>query len=241
MYRWFRSLVCGLLALVIGVLFAVLLAWQALIVGVNDGPGVCLLVCGGGLLSFFALLAIHELGHLLVAQAMGLPFQRFTVGPLQFVREGDRVRVRLNTAWFEPAAYVLHGLPLTKGWRWRWTAVVLAGPLSNLLLGATCLAVASGLNPGPGADMPQAAWAGWRSVALLFPAGAATAWLNLAGLLSLGLGLGPLVPGFAAGLRTDGGQLLDLWQGKGPQNQPLPRTGGVDGVSGVTTSLAPRR
>jgi hypothetical protein len=225
-YRWLRSLIWGLLALVTGVLFALLLAWQALIIGVKDGLGVCLLFCGGGLLSFFALLAIHELGHLLVAQAMGLPFQRFTVGALQFVREGERVRLRLNTAWFQPAAYVLHGLPLTKGWRWRWVAVVLAGPLSNLLVGATCLAIARGLNPGAPAEMPPAARVGWRSVAVLFPGDAVTGSLNLAGLLSLGLGLATLVPGSAAGLRTDGGQLLDLWLGKGPQNQPLQRTSG---------------
>jgi membrane-associated protease RseP (regulator of RpoE activity) len=228
-YRWLRRLICSLVALVIGVPFALLLAWQALIIGVNYGLGVCLLFCGGGLLSFFALLAIHELGHLLVARGMGLPFQRFTVGLLQLVREDDRVRVRLNTAWFQPAAYVMHGPCLTNGW--RWAAVILAGPLSNLLLGAACLAVASGLNPGAPADMPPSAQMGWRSVALLFPGGAATAWLNLSGLLSLGLGLGTLVPGFAAGMRTDGGQLLDLWQGKGPQNQPLQRAGALTAFS----------
>jgi hypothetical protein len=70
-----------------------------------------------------------------------------------------------------------------------------------------------------------------RSVALLYPGDPATAGLNVAGLLSLGLGLGTLIPGSAAGLRTDGGQLLDLWRGKGFPNQPLQQTGPASQLS----------
>jgi len=46
--------------------------------------------------------------------------------------------------------------------------------------------------------------------ALLTPGSWLTAWLNLGGLSSLLLGILTLIPGRSAGLRTDGGQLLDL-------------------------------
>jgi hypothetical protein len=67
--RWLGRLSRGLVELVVGIPFAALLAWQALVIGVNDSLGACLLLCGLGLLSFFALLAIHELGHLLIASS----------------------------------------------------------------------------------------------------------------------------------------------------------------------------
>ena len=212
MFRRLRSLVFWLVAQVIFALLGLLACWQALGIGVNYGLVTCLLLCGGGLLTFFALIAIHELGHLSVGLAMGFPFMRFTVGPVQLVRDGARIRPRLNTAWFKPAAYVMHELPQDGVQRWRWAAVVFAGPLSNLLAGAACLAAAHWLNPGPPVEMLHAPRVGWRSVALLYPGDPATAWLNIAGLLSLGLGLGTLVPGSAAGMRSDGGQLLDLWR-----------------------------
>jgi Zn-dependent protease len=213
MFRWLAKLLCGLTELVATFCFGLLLIWQALAIGVNYGLGACLLLCSGGLLGFLALLAVHELGHLLVAWMLGFPFQRFTVGPLQLVYQDARIRARLNTAWFQPAAYVMHTLPLYGNWRWRKAAFIFGGPASNLVLGAVCLVVASGINPGPPIEMPNAARAGLRSVAVLYPGDPATAGLNVAGLLSLGLGLGTLIPGAAAGLRTDGGQLLDIWRG----------------------------
>src|SRR5262249_60339247 len=118
---------------------------------------------------------------------------------------GGRLRARLNTAWFQPAGYVLHGLPEAGSRSSRWAIVLFGGPLVNLLLGVACLLLASWVNPGP----PHGA-VGWRGWALLWPGGLAGGLLNSAGLLSAGLGLGTLVPGKAAGMRTDGGQLLDL-------------------------------
>ena len=179
MSRWIKLLLRGAAELVVGSALALLLAWQALVVGVNDSLAACLVLCGSGIPIFFALLAAHELGHLLAGKALGLPFVRFTVGPLQLVREGERIRARLNTAWFQPAAYVMLALPAEGDRRWRWAAVLLGGPLSNLLLGAACLAAATGLNPGPPAERPHAARAAWRSVALLYPGNPAAAWLNV--------------------------------------------------------------
>jgi hypothetical protein len=95
---------------------------------------------------------------------------------------------------------------------WRWAVMVLGGPLANLLLGVACLAAASWLNPAPAPGMLGDAKVGWRSVALLYPGGMPSAYLNVAGLLSLGLGLVNLVPCRGAIWPSDGGQLLDLWR-----------------------------
>jgi membrane-associated protease RseP (regulator of RpoE activity) len=223
MFHWLGRLLRGLAELVISLIFALLLGWQALGMGVIYDLTACVLVGVGGLLTFFALVAFHELGHLIAARAVGLPFTRFTLGLLMFAREGKRVRVRLNTAWFQPAAYVLHALPNGCVRPRLWAVVVFAGPLCNLLLGLTCLIAANWLNPGPPTGMSPDARVGWRNVALLFPGNMVIAQLNVAGLLSLGMGMATLIPGSAAGLRTDGGQLLDLWRRKGSPGKPLRR------------------
>jgi hypothetical protein len=68
------------------------------------------------------------------------------------------------------------------------------------------LTTAALVNPG----LPEGPHEGLRRVALLMPGSCLTAWLNLGGLSSLLLGILTLIPGRSAGLRTDGGQLLDL-------------------------------
>lgn len=210
--RWF---IRGLIELVIGLTFASLLFWQALVIGAIDDLVDCLLLFGRGVLIFLALLALHELGHLLAALAMGLPFRRFTIGLLTIAREHERIRVLLNTAWFRPAAYFQSSFPEGGVPAWRWAVVVLGGPMANLLFVPIFLLAASWMNPGPPAEMPSALRVGWRTFAWLNPGDMATALLNIAAILSLALGLGTLVPGTSAGVRTDGGQLLDLWRRKG--------------------------
>lgn len=207
MWRWFRLLFVGFVQVVVVLVFALALVWQACIVGVREGPTSCLLLGVGGILTFFAVLAAHELGHVLAARAVGLPLLRFTVGLLLIEREGGQLRLRLNTAWFQPAAYVVLSFPDQGGSTYQWAVVLLGGPLASLLIAVACLLLASWLNPGP----PHSA-VGWRSVALLLPGNLATGLLNIAGLLSLWLGVGSLVPGTAAGFRTAGRQLLDLWR-----------------------------
>jgi uncharacterized repeat protein (TIGR04138 family) len=189
----------------VGSALGLLLAWQALFVGLTHGMAACAVLCAGGVPIFLALIAAHELGHLVAGWAMGLPLVRFTAGPLVVVREGGRLRARLNTAWFQPAAFVVYAPAWSADGPLRWGVMVLGGPLSSLLLGVGCLGAASWLNPGPPAEIASRA-------RFLFPGDLATANLNVAGILSLGMGLGTLVPGRAAGLRTDGGQLLDLWR-----------------------------
>jgi hypothetical protein len=207
--------------LVIGLPLLLLVPWQAFVVGIKDGGGVCLLLCGLGILSFFLLMAAHEMGHLLAGRAMSLPFVSLTLGPLQVVREGERIRVRLNTAWFQPAFYVKLGVGAQGNWRLRWAVMVLGGPLTNLLIGVACLLAAGWLNPGPSSSLPASARTGLRMVALVVPGNFPTALLNIVGLLSLGFGLGNFIPAHVVGFRTDGGQLLDLWRGSwAPRQMP---------------------
>src|SRR4051794_12194787 len=107
MFSWFgRSLLVFLVGSV-GLCFALLMAWQALGIGVNYGLSACLQVCIGGVVILFGGLAVHELGHLLAGLTVGLPFVRLTLGPITVVRDGGRTSARLNTAWFQAAAYVL--------------------------------------------------------------------------------------------------------------------------------------
>jgi len=208
MHRWLTEITR--LALMLG--FAALLILQVMTLAIKQGMGAGLLLSAGGVLIFLALLAFHELGHVLASRIMGLPFTGLTVGLLRVVREGDRIRVRLNTAWFQPAAFVAQKFPDGSVWPLGWVFTVLGGPLANLLLGVMCLVVASWINPSPPMQKLNSAGQNRRSVALFSPGDLPTAYLNVTAILSLGLGLGTLVPGRSAGLRTDGGQLLDFWR-----------------------------
>ncbi len=223
MVRWIKRLLVIVSAEVLGLGLLVLLAMQALTVGVFFGMGSCLCLCAGASPVFLVLIAIHEMGHLAAGKMVGLSFSQITVGFLTLMRRENGWKARLNTSWFKPAAvvYPLLGAPTSS---WRYALVVGGGPIANLLLCALCLIAASVLHPGPPDSIPREARLGWRSVALLMPGNFATASLNSAGLLSLGLGLGTLVPGRAAGVRSDGGQLLDLFWGGREANQspPLP-------------------
>jgi hypothetical protein len=234
-WRRFGLLAGRALGVTVGSALALWFAWQAFVVGVNHGPGPFLRLGAGGVLTFFGLLAAHELGHLLAGRAVGLPFRGLAVGPLRVARDGDGLRAHLNTDWFGPPAYFTHG-PAAGADARRRAVMLLGGPLASLIPGAACLVAGSWLNPGPPADLPGAARSGWRGVALLYPGDAWTAALNTAGVLSLGLGLGTLVPGRAAGCRTDGGPLLDLWRAEADAYQercsgprPCQRLARVDG------------
>lgn len=234
MSRWLQILLRGAIELVSSA-FVLLLVWQALAMGVNYSPTDSVVLCAGGILIFLALMAAHELGHLLAGWAMRLRFMHFTIGLLQVVRADERLQARLNAAWFRPAASVMFDFPWGADALRRWAVMVLGGPLSNLLLSIVCLFAASWLNPGPQAEMPSRARSGWRNVALLYPGDLPTAFLNVTGVLSLGLGLGTLVPARVVGLRTDGGQLLDLWRFR-KVAQTLGTSG--DTVLFVVTALA---
>jgi hypothetical protein len=212
MFHWLLPLLRVILGMVVGAALALLLAWQAIVVGMIHGMAACFLFCVVGVLLFLAVLPVHELGHALAGWAVGLPFARLTAGPVTVAREGGRLRARLKASWFQPAASVTHEPVWGGDGLLRWAVMVLGGPLANLVLGVGWLVAANWLNPGPGGVAPRAAQAGWGSVALLLPGSLLIACFNVAGMLNLAWAFGTLLPGDEAGVRTDGGRVLDLWR-----------------------------
>jgi uncharacterized repeat protein (TIGR04138 family) len=212
MLGWLGQLLRAMLALALQLALGLLLIWQALILAFHQGMGASAVLCAVGLLLYLSLMGVHELGHLVAGWAMGLPFVRLKVGLLAVEREGERLRVRLNTAWFKQALFVERKPVWGRDGAARWAGFVLGGPLANLLLGAACLAGAAWLSPGPPADAPRRAVDTVAWFPSLYPGDLLTACLNFAGLLSLARGLSELVPATVGRWRSDGGQLLDLWR-----------------------------
>jgi hypothetical protein len=216
-----RTLFAVVVTAVFGSL-CLLLLWQVVVIGVAAGPAAVLVVAAIGLAGGFAALAVHEVGHFVAGRLAGLPPRSLTVAFLRAEWPGGWLRLRLNTVWFRPAGVAWHEV---LGATRRQVAVMVAGgPAASLAAGAGCLAWAAEINPGP-TDVPVARQSGWRDVALVWPGSSGVAALNVTGLVSLYLGAGTLVPGRAAGLRTDGGQLLDLALGRWTPSHPK-QTGG---------------
>lgn len=210
--RLLRALMGVFVSLAMGVTFGALMSMQVLIVGVNSGAAQAFALGILAVLMAFAVLVAHEFGHLVAGLAVSLPFSQLTLGFLAVIRERGRLRLRLNTAWFQPAAYVLY----SAGGKQRWgrAVMVAGGPLTNLLIAVACLVLANAIHPGPPPFVASPGLYGWREFAIFMPGNWVTALLNLVGLESLALCLWTLVPGRAAGLRTDGGQLLDCLRGR---------------------------
>jgi hypothetical protein len=212
MSRWVTRILTVGFELGLGVVFALLLMMQVLVVGGIVSLGASLAVCVGGAAILFAAMALHEVGHFLAGLAAGVPPLRFVLGPAKIEWGGGGPRVRLNNDWNRAAFYVM--FDPARATRRAWFLLIAAGPLTNLFLGCGCLLAAEAWNPGPPPRVLAVGRPAWRSVALLYPGDVPTALLNTAGLLNLGLGLAVLVPRRVAGVRTDGGQLLDVWLGR---------------------------
>jgi uncharacterized repeat protein (TIGR04138 family) len=212
-FRWIARSLLGLVEMGGWSVFLLLLGWQALIIGEQHGLLSLLAVCMGGIPIFLAVMGAHEFGHVLAGWVMGMAFERFTLGPIKFFKEGVRLRARLNTAWFEPAAFVVFAPSWRADEAWRRGIMLLGGPLASILLGAACLiAAVSWSNLTSSAAYTPNVWAEWPWVAFFYPGDLVTAYLNIAGIQGVFLGVGTLIPGRVAGFRTDGGQLLDLWR-----------------------------
>jgi hypothetical protein len=158
----------------------------------------------GGLLIALALIAGHELGHLLAGMAVGFRAWLVIIGPLKIVREGAALRARLNRS-LVPG--MVRALPTdARDLRRRLAVYVSGGPLANLFLGVLCLVLALL------ADRTSTAATTRSRIGI---------WLGVIGLCNLGLFLGTIIRFLAAalpfrssGLRSDGAQLLDLLQGR---------------------------
>lgn len=86
------------------------------------------------------VLGIHELGHLVTGLIQGFQFELFVVGPLGVKREDNKIKVYLNKnlAYYGGVAAVLPVDDNPKNIK-KFANVILAGPLSSLVLSIICL------------------------------------------------------------------------------------------------------
>lgn len=148
----------------------------------------------------FAVLAVHEWGHLLGARSAGFRFALFVVGPLLVMRRSGRVRWSLNR---NPAMFggATVSAPVDlRDLRGGFRRMLAGGPAASLLCGA----VALGLSP----------LAGLSSLAAESPlAYGVHVLLTAFGLVSLLIGAVTLAPQRMGGMPSDGAWLLELWRG----------------------------
>jgi hypothetical protein len=147
---------------------------------------------------FFLAVTFHELGHALGGRLVGFRFYLLVVGPLLFIRQGERIYLRLNRS-LSGAGGLTASLPVDQNKiDRRYGLVVLCGPLTSLILGAVGLWAAR----RPPIQNPGSPW-----LSLTFFA------LFCLGLMCLLLFLITIIPYRYAGLDSDGAQLLDLLRG----------------------------
>ncbi len=95
-------------------------------------------------LSYFSVILIHELGHMLSGLALGFDFMLLSVGPFQIKKDASG-RIK---PYFQMGKSNVGGLSVTipkenfRGLPRQFAIVVLAGPLSSLGAGAICFAFA---------------------------------------------------------------------------------------------------
>jgi hypothetical protein len=145
---------------------------------------------------------VHELGHVIGGAFVRFRFTFLTWGPFRVAREGDEVRVRMNSD-FALAGGIALSLPTTMEDLARRNAIVVAaGPVVSLVAGAVGLTVSylTGI---------------WRSSAAMSDPTLAITGMVAAtfGLCSIGLGLLTLIPGRTGRFATDGAQLLRYVRG----------------------------
>ena len=164
---------------------------------------------------------VHELGHVIGGAFVRFRFVFLAWGPFRVVREGDRVRVRMNKDLGHAGGIAL-SLPTTMEDLARRNAIVVAtGPVVSVVLGVVAL---------------TASWLTgiWRSPAAMSDPALAVLGLVAAafGVASIGIGLVTLIPGHTGGLSTDGAQLLRYVRG-GPEAD---RHGTLITMAAVATS-----
>jgi hypothetical protein len=198
-----------------------LLFWQVLTLD-NDpitGSVVWLVVGTLTILGiFWASIIAHELGHLLAALAGGMRIFLVIFGPLKFVREGGRFRLRIN--WRSTTPGCVLAIPTEiRNLRGRMLLYIGAGPFASLLLGSLLLFIALHWNapsmpsPPPGVISPTRF--------LWMPQSHAIAWISFGAVLNLMLFVQNLIPDTVGGFTTDGGHLLALLRGSLPAERQI--------------------
>jgi hypothetical protein len=151
------------------------------------------------LVVLYAVVTIHELGHLLGGWLVGMRFQQLTVGPLTLRRTRRGLQLHLNPgrSWYGGGSL---SVPTATGaLRYREAVMAGAGPLASLVLGVIAVGV---LLRSTLSDRPLAA----SALAVVWLALVVTVW-------SLASFFGNALPARVGGTLTDGAKFLALVRG----------------------------
>jgi hypothetical protein len=150
------------------------------------------------LLTVYAILAIHEIGHIIGSRVVGLRMRSLTVGPITFVREAGTLRIRknLNLALFR--GVVRFEVAPDEKRRRRLTVVLAAGPAMSLVTGLLAVAFLLGGGMNALTAMTPAARLILARLLALFASG------------SIAVGLANIIPMRFAGGVSDGARLFLL-------------------------------
>jgi hypothetical protein len=209
MWKLLNALMLGLLSLYWGLVLLIALFVPIGLAGDQQQAAFLLLIVPI-VVAYYVAIGVHESGHLLAALAVRFRPCAVQVGPLRIVREAGHFRLRLDRRNLSPTGGFVVVLPAVGGrLRGRMAFVDAAGPLTSLLVGASCLALLVALNPSP--PMP-ARWAvRWDIAKHFLLHDAVSCGLCIASFWNLGLAFGSLVPARGKRWLSDGGQLLSLF------------------------------
>ncbi|GAB5551417.1 MAG: hypothetical protein Sapg2KO_10080 [Saprospiraceae bacterium] len=97
----------------------------------------------GIIVMVFIVLAVHELGHLLVGLVNGFRFELYVIGPLGIKRENDQVKTYLNKnlAYYGGIA-ATSPIDNNKDNAKKFARILLAGPIASVLFAIICFVIA---------------------------------------------------------------------------------------------------
>jgi hypothetical protein len=151
------------------------------------------LVAAGGPVVLFAIILVHELGHVAGGQLAGFSFRMLAAGPLRIARIRGRLRFGLNLNPGMMAGYAVSVPRSVDGLRAGMLRAVVAGPAASLGVGLVGFVAATLMTPDSGLEAVVRALAG------LFGSG------------SMLVGVGTLVPfGLSGAAPSDGVRLVRL-------------------------------
>lgn len=186
--------------------------------------GEWLIFVGMLVVTVHAVIATHEVGHVIGGRIVGFRFRLLVIGPLRIVAEDGRIRIRLNRSLLQyagvagssPDSLDTRDLP---DFPRRLAIVHAAGPVLSLLAGVIALGVLL-------LDVPESAFrrgfgefVAYRAVAL-FAAG------------SLAVGLITLMPGGTRNRPTDGTRIFHLLARSADGTRPDRSAAGGTGATG---------